>query len=112
MKFVVKLVLIALFILGLSESELIPGISVESFAYALIASLIFGVVNVSIKPILIFFTLPLTFLTLGLFVFVINALLFWLVGFLSPQFIVEGFWAAFLGALLLSVFRWLIDRVL
>lgn len=112
MKIIAKLVIVALFILALSQSAIVPGIVVDSFSVALIASIILGVVNVLIKPLLVFFTLPITLISLGTFIFVINALLFWLVSVIVPGFGVEGFVAAFLGALLVSVVQWLLDRFL
>ena len=84
-------------------SWIIPGISVDGFWNALIVSVIFALINVFIKPILILITLPINILTLGLFTFVINALLFMFAGFIAPGFDVENFLSAFLGALLLSI---------
>ncbi|MBR5303975.1 MAG: phage holin family protein [Candidatus Gastranaerophilales bacterium] len=84
-------------------SWIIPGISVDGFWNALIVSVIIALINVFIKPILILITLPINILTLGLFTFVINALLFMFAGFIAPGFDVENFLSAFLGALLLSI---------
>lgn len=81
----------------------VPGISVSSFGTALIASVVIALVNLVIKPILIFLTLPINILTLGLFILFINALLFMFVAYLVPGVEVNGFWSAFLGALLLSI---------
>ena len=94
--------------LGLALSVLfvgwiIPGISIASFATALIAAAVIALVNVFIKPILILLTLPINILTLGLFVLVINAVLFMFVAYLVPGVEVDGFWSAFLGALILSI---------
>ena len=82
---------------------LYPGVSVESFLAAAIAALVLGLVNAVIRPILILLTLPVTLLTLGLFLFVINALMFWLVAEIVPGFKVSGFMAALLGSILYSV---------
>lgn len=82
---------------------LYPGVSVESFFAALIAALVLGLVNAVIRPILVILTLPATILTLGLFIFVINALLFWLVAEIVQGFTVTGFGAALLGSILYSV---------
>lgn len=82
---------------------LYPGVSVESFFAALIAALVLGLVNAVIRPILIILTLPATLLTLGLFIFVINALLFWFVAEIVQGFKVTGFGAALLGSILYSV---------
>lgn len=81
----------------------VPGISISSFITALIASIVIALVNLVIKPILVFLTLPINILTLGLFILVINALLFMFVAYLIPGVEVDGFWSAFLGALILSI---------
>ncbi len=91
---------------------LVPGIMVASFYTALIVAVLLAVVNVIIKPILILLTLPLTILTLGLFTFVINALLFWFVGSVVKGFSVDGFIAAFLGALLVSIVSFIGNKIL
>jgi len=82
---------------------LYPGVSVESFFAALLAALVLGLVNAVIRPILVILTLPATILTLGLFIFVINALLFWFVAEIVHGFKVTGFGAALLGSILYSV---------
>ncbi|MEK7567706.1 MAG: phage holin family protein [Patescibacteria group bacterium] len=112
MKTVVKIVLIALVLLGITQYNLIPGISVSDFTTALVVSLVLAVLNLFIKPIVLLLTLPVNLLTLGLFTFVINALLFWLASFFVKGFEVSGFVAAFLGALVIAVFKWLVDRFL
>lgn len=81
----------------------IPGITISSFVSALIAAVVIALINLFIKPILIFLTLPINILTLGLFILVINALLFLFVAYLVPGVEVDGFWSAFLGALLLTI---------
>ena len=83
---------------------IVPGITISNFITALIASIAIAFVNMVIKPVLIFLTLPINILTLGLFVLVINALLFMFVAYLIPGVEVNGFWNAFLGALILSIF--------
>ena len=82
---------------------LYPGVAVASFGAALLAALVLGLVNAVIRPILVILTLPVTLLTLGLFIFVINALLFWLVAEVVQGFQVSGFGAALLGSILYSV---------
>lgn len=82
---------------------LVPGISIASFSVAIVAAIILGLVNAIVKPILIFFTLPLTILTLGLFVFVINAIAFSLVAYFTPGFQVNGFFPALFGSIILSI---------
>jgi putative membrane protein len=82
---------------------LYPGVSVEGFGAALIAALVLGLLNAIVRPILVLLTLPVTILTLGLFLFVLNALLFWAVAEIVPGFKVTGFGAALLGSILYSV---------
>lgn len=81
----------------------LPGITVASFWSAMIAALVLGLINMLVKPILILLTLPITIVTLGLFLLVINALMFWLAGSLLKGFQVSGFWWAVGGALFYSV---------
>ncbi len=82
---------------------ILPGITVASFWSAMIAALVLGLINMLVKPILILLTLPITIVTLGLFLLVINALMFWLAGSLLKGFQVNGFWWAVGGALFYSV---------
>ena len=82
---------------------LYPGVQVESFLAAAIAALVLGLVNAVLRPILVILTLPVTLLTLGLFIFIINALLFWLVAEIVHGFRVTGFGAALLGSILYSL---------
>jgi putative membrane protein len=91
---------------------LMSSITVDSVATALIAALILGLVNTFIRPVLILLTLPVTLLSLGLFIFVINALLFWLVGSFVQGFHVAGFWSAFFGAILYSIISWALSALL
>jgi len=91
---------------------LYPGVAVASFFSAMIAALILGLVNAVVRPILVILTLPVTLLTLGLFLFVINALLFWFVAEIVQGFHVTGFVAALVGSILYSlvtlVINWLV----
>ena len=82
---------------------LYTGVQVTTFLAALIAALVLGLVNAVIRPILVILTLPVTILTLGLFIFVINALLFWFVAEVVKGFTVTGFMAALIGSVLYSV---------
>src|SRR6266496_1898958 len=82
---------------------LMPSVSISSFGAALVAALILGLVNAVIRPVLILLTLPVTLLTLGLFIFVINGLLFWWVGSFVEGFHVSGFWSAVFGAIIYSL---------
>ena len=81
----------------------VPGIAVSSFGIALLAALWWGIMSVTVRPVLGLFTLPITILTLGLFAFILNALLFWLLAAFVPGFSVAGFVPALEGSLILSV---------
>ena len=87
---------------------LFSSIQVKDFVTALVVALVLGLVNAVIRPILILLTLPVTILTLGFFILVINALLFWAVASLleGAGFHVAGFWSAFWGALIYSLISW------
>src|SRR5215831_10547197 len=91
---------------------LMSSIQVDSFAAALIAALVLGLINTFIRPLLILLTLPATLLTLGLFIFVINGLLFWAVGSWVQGFHVAGFWSAVGGAILYSIISWALSAIL
>lgn len=82
---------------------LYPGVQVAGFMHALVAALVLGLVNAIVRPLLVILTLPVTILTLGLFIFVINALLFWLVAEVVKGFNVTGFGAALIGSILYSL---------
>jgi putative membrane protein len=104
-----------------AAAYLIPGIEVTDtgalpgWAVVAIMAVIFGLVNALIRPILKFLTCPLIILTLGLFTLVINALMLWLASWISglfgAGFRVDGFWAAFWGALVISVVSWLLSML-
>lgn len=89
--------------------QFIPGIHVASFSMALIAALAWGLVSLTLRPVLSLLTLPINLLTLGLFSFVLNALLFWLVSALVPGFSVAGFIPALEGSVVLTVVSWLLN---
>src|SRR5690606_3718976 len=91
---------------------ILPGISVASFWSALVAALVLGLLSALVKPVLVLLTLPVTIVTLGLFLLVINALLFWFVGSVLKGFHVNGFWWAMLGALVYSIISGLLSRVI
>lgn len=101
MGILLKWLLSALVILVLAY--ILPGITVSGFITALGVALVLGLVNAFIKPILVILTLPITILTLGLFMFVINALLVLLVSALVPGFQVAGFWSALLFSIVFSL---------
>ncbi|MBK6401499.1 MAG: phage holin family protein [Rhodocyclaceae bacterium] len=96
----------------LAVAYLMPSIQVASFGSALIAALVLGLVNALVRPILVILTLPVTLLTLGLFLLVINGLLFWAVGSFLDGFSVGGFWSGVFGAILYSLISWLLASLL
>jgi len=96
----------------IAVAYLLPGISVESFVTALVAALVLGLVNAVIRPLLVLLTLPATVLTLGLFIFVINGLLFWFVGSFIAGFVVAGFWWGVIGAIAYSIISWTLSVLL
>jgi putative membrane protein len=90
----------------------LPGIAVDGFASALMAALLLGLVNTLVRPVLVLLTLPITLVTLGLFILAINGFLFWFVGSVMKGFTVSGFWYGVGGALLYSVFSWALSTLL
>ena len=84
----------------------VPSVLVDGFVTALVAALVLGFVNTLIRPVLVLLTLPVTLLTLGLFIFVINGLLFWMVANLLQGFHVAGFGSAVLGAIVYALISW------
>ena len=96
----------------LAVTYLLPSIQVASFGSALLAALLLGLVNSVLRPVLLLLTLPVTLLTLGLFIFVINGLMFWLAGSMIEGFAVGGFWPAVIGSLLYSVVSWALSSLL
>ncbi len=89
----------------------VPGVHMDSFVTALLAALVLGFLNTLIRPVLILLTLPVTLITLGLFVFVINALLFWFVASFLEGFRVAGFWSALFGAVAYAVISWVASTI-
>lgn len=96
----------------LAVAYLLPAIHVNGFISALIAALLLGLINTMLRPLLILLTLPVTVLSLGLFILVINGLLFWFASSVLKGFEVNGFWAGVMGALLYSVFSFLLSLLL
>jgi putative membrane protein len=90
-------------------AKIIPGIELHGFLSALAAGLVLGVVNAVVRPVLIFLTFPLTLLTLGVFLLVLNGFCLWLTSVLVSGFEVHGFWSAVLGAVLVSLVSWLLN---
>jgi putative membrane protein len=110
MKLILKWLLCAAALLAVSHLEL--GVNVSSFSAALIAAVVIGLFGIFLRPVMIILTLPVTLVTLGLFLFVINALLFWWAASLLNGFYVSGFGAALLGSLIYSTFGVVIDSAL
>ena len=104
--FLIRLLITALAVI--LTSYLLPGVHVENFLSALVLSLLLALLNVTLKPILVIITIPVTFLTLGLFLLVINALMILLADAILPGFVVDGFW----WALLFSIVLWIINSLL
>lgn len=84
-------------------SKIVPGITVSSIGIAILAAIVIGIVNTFIRPVLLILTAPINLLTLGLFTFVINALMLYLASLIVPGFVVDGALPAILGAIVLSV---------
>ena len=91
---------------------ILPGIAVSSFGSALIAALVLGLLNTLVKPVLVLLSLPITIVTLGLFLLILNGLLFWFAGSVLTGFTVNGFWWAMLGALIYSIVSGLLTGLL
>ena len=91
---------------------LLPSIHVASFVTALGVALVLGLINTLIRPLLLLLTLPVTLLTLGLFIFVINGMMFLLAARLLDGFVVDGLWAGVLGSTVYSVISWLLTKLL
>lgn len=110
MNLVIRWLINALALVGIAYY--LPGIGVSGFYAALITALVLGLLNAIIKPVIVFFTLPINILTLGLFTLVINTFLFWLAGTMVKGFVVVGFWPAFYGAVVMTLVNWLLNSLL
>lgn len=91
----------------LLASQFVPGIHVDDLSTAVVAACVLGLINIFIRPVVVFLTLPLSILTLGLFYFFINAFLLKLVAYFVSGFEVKSFFAAFFGSLVISIVSWL-----
>ena len=109
MSMLVKWILFAFLIMFIAW--VLPGITITGFLSAMFVVLVLSLVNIFIRPLINFISLPLNFLTLGIFSLIVNALLFLLVAKFSPGFEIDGFWNGFWGALILSVLSPMIDKV-
>ena len=96
----------------LAAAYILPGIEVSGGLVVLAAGLVLAIINAVVRPVLIFLTLPFTLVTLGLFLFVLNAFCLWLTSWLVKGFEVHGFWPAVFGAMLVSVVSWLLNAFL
>lgn len=108
MKLVVNWLIAALAIV--ISAYLLPGVKVEGFLTALVLAVVLAAVNAFVKPVVVLLTLPLTIITFGLFLLVINALLILLAAAIVPGFAVANFWWAFLFAIVLSAVSWVLDH--
>jgi putative membrane protein len=93
-------------------ASVVPGIAIRDVLTALGAGLVLGLINAVVRPVLVVLTLPVTILTLGLFLVVLNAFCLWLTGQLVKGFEIQGVWPAVLGALLISVVSWILTAFL
>ena|SRR5581483_9194868 len=101
MNLIIRLLLNALALIA--TAYLVPGFHVANFQTAIVAAIVLAIINTFIKPVLVFLTLPITMLTLGLFIFVVNAVVLWIATAIVPGLTVDGFLPAILAALVLSV---------
>jgi putative membrane protein len=108
--FLVHLILTAALLLVVAR--IVNGVQVQGWAPALLAALLLGIVNAIVRPLMVFLTFPLTIITLGLFLFVINALMLWLTAALVPGFRITGFGPALLASLLLTLLNVLIGMLI
>jgi putative membrane protein len=92
-------------------TQLMRGVQVSSIGVAVVAAAVLGILNALVGPVLIFLTLPLTIVTFGLFLFVINALLFWLAGAIVPGFRVDSFGSALLGSIIVSIVSLIVHAI-
>lgn len=110
MNFILRLLINALAFYAIARY--VPGFHVSNFTAALIASFIFGIVNAIVRPLVLLITLPLTILTLGIFVLIVNALMIWLTALVAPGLRIDGFEPAFIGGLIMLVVSLLTSHLL
>ena len=110
MGFLVRVAVNALAIM--LAASILPGIAVDGIVSALAAAVLLGLVNAFVRPVLLILTLPITLLTLGFFLFVLNGLCFWLVASVVKGFHVAGFGSAMLGALVVSTVSWILTALI
>jgi putative membrane protein len=90
----------------------VPGIHTNGVAAAVLAAFVFGIVNAVVRPIVILLTLPITIVTLGLFLIVVNALMFWLATWIAPGFKVDGFMPALIGGIVMTIVGFITNHLL
>jgi putative membrane protein len=110
MGFLLRVVVNALAIM--LAASIVPGITVDGLVPVLAAAVLLGLVNAFVRPVLLILTLPITLLTLGLFLLVLNGFCFWLVAWLVKGFHVSGFGSALLGSLVVSVVSWIVTALI
>lgn len=103
MKLILRILLTAIAVIILAS--FLPGVAIANYTSAIIVAVVLGILRVTVKPLLIFFTLPATIVTLGLFLLVINAVIILLADYFVSGFSVSGFWIALLFSVLLSIFQ-------
>lgn len=96
---------------ALFSSYVLPGVHITGFLSAVLLAIVLAVLNTIVRPVLVFLTIPVTILTLGLFLLVINALIILLAGYIVPGFTVDGFWWALLFSLVLSIVTAILDMI-
>lgn len=110
LEFIVHLLVTAALLMIVAK--FVSGVAVSSWGSAIFAAFVLGIVNAIVKPVMVLLTLPVTIVTLGLFLLVVNALMLWLVAALVPGMKIKGFVPAFLGALLLTVLNLCVAMIL
>ena len=110
MGFLLRVIVNALAIM--LAASIVPGIAVDGLVSALAAAVLLGLINAFVRPVLLILTLPITLLTLGLFLFVLNGFCFWLVAWLVKGFHVAGFGSALLGSVVVSVVSWIVTALI
>lgn len=107
--FIIKLLLTAL--AAFFAAKLTPGVNITSYWTAILLAIVLGLLDVFVKPILEFISIPVTIVTLGLFLLVINALIILLASWIISSFQVSGFWAAMLYSIIFSIVSWLLNII-
>ncbi len=110
MKFIIRLLLTGIVVVLLAK--FLPGVAVTGYLTAVIVAIVLAILNLIVKPVLVLFTLPVTIVTFGLFLLVINAVIILIADAFIPGFGVDGFWVALLFSLLLSIIQSLLFSVL